>query len=360
MKVELVEITVEQLTKGFEDNQEGGVVGYGGKLDIRPPFQREFVYKDDQRSAVIDTLTKNFPLNVMYWAVKADGSFEIIDGQQRTISIAQYVNSDFSFKDRYFHNLQDDEKKQILDYTLTIYRCTGADSEKLEWFKTINIAGEVLTNQELRNAVYSGSWTSDAKKHFSRSGCVAYSIGSDYVKGTPIRQEYLETALKWISNNHIEDYMGKNQHKSDAKELWGYFRSLITWVSSTFTTKRPFMKGVNWGVLYNEFKDKSLDSNVIEEETKKLIIDDDVTKKSGIYPYILTRNEKHLSIRAFTTAMKQKVFEKQYGKCKFCKVYFDIKVMEGDHIKLWSEGGKTTEENCQMLCKDCHREKSDK
>lgn len=360
MKVELVEITVEQLTKGFEDNQEGGVVGYGGKLDIRPPFQREFVYKDDQRNAVIDTLTKNFPLNVMYWAVKADGSFEIIDGQQRTISIAQYVKSDFSFKDRYFHNLQEDEKKQILDYTLTIYRCTGADSEKLEWFKTINIAGEVLTNQELRNAVYSGSWTSDAKKYFSRSGCVAYSIGSDYVNGTPIRQDYLETALKWISNNNIEDYMGKNQHKSDAKELWEYFQSLITWVSSTFTTKRPFMKGVNWGVLYNEFKDKSLDSNVIEEETKKLVLDDDVTKKGGIYPYILTRNEKYLSIRAFTTAMKQKVFEKQNGKCKFCKKSFDIKEMEGDHIKLWSEGGKTIEENCQMLCKDCHREKSGK
>ena len=161
MNIELKNITVRQLVDSYEDNQEDGVVGYGGKLNIRPPFQREFVYNEKQRAAVIDSITKRFPLNTMYWAVTEDG-FEIIDGQQRTVSICQYVDGVFSYKNRYFHNLQQDEKNSILDYELTVYRCQGTDSEKLDWFRTINIAGEKLTDQELRNAVYAGSWTADA------------------------------------------------------------------------------------------------------------------------------------------------------------------------------------------------------
>ena len=212
MKIELKKITVRELTNGFEDNDENGVVGYDKKLDIRPPYQREFIYKDKQRDAVIDTITKNFPLNVMYWAVREDGNFEVIDGQQRTISACQYVNGDFSVDGLAFHNLTNDKKEQILNYELTIYFCSGADSEKLEWFKIINIAGERLTDQELRNAVYSGSWVSDAKRYFSKNGCAAYGIGSDYLNGSPIRQEYLETAINWISKGKIEDYMSKHQH----------------------------------------------------------------------------------------------------------------------------------------------------
>ena len=179
MKIELHKITVRELTDGFEDNNENGVRAYGGKLDVRPPFQREFVYKEKQRDAVIDTLTQGFPLNVMYWATREDGTFEIIDGQQRTISICQYVNGDFAFNFRYFHNLQPDEQAQILDYELQVYICSGTDSEKLKWFKTINIAGEELTDQELRNAVYAGSWVSDAKRYFSKNGAPASKIGAD-------------------------------------------------------------------------------------------------------------------------------------------------------------------------------------
>lgn len=360
MKIELKEITVKQLTDGYKDNAEDGVVGFGGKLDIRPPYQREFIYKDKQRDAVINTLTKEFPLNVMYWAVRDDGTYEIIDGQQRTISVCQYVKGEFSFEKLYFHNLQDDKQEQILNYKLTVYLCSGTDSERLDWFRTINIAGEKLTDQELRNAVYSGSWVTDAKRYFSKSGCAAYGLGSDYLTGSPIRQEYLETAIKWISDDNIEEYMAKHQHDQNAAALWRYFQDVITWAQTTFVKKRKFMKGVDWGTLYNKYKDAKFDTKKIEEETAKLILDDDVTKKSGIYPYILTGNEKYLSIRAFTDAMKQKVYEKQKGKCIVCKKEFDIEEMEADHITPWHEGGKTNEKNCQLLCKEDNRRKSGK
>jgi hypothetical protein len=361
MKIELKEITVRELTNGYEDNEEAGVVGYDGKLDIRPPYQREFIYKPNQRDAVINTIIKDFPLNVLYWAVKDDGNYEVIDGQQRTISISQYVEGDFSFNNRYFHNLQDDEQKQILDYKLMVYLCSGTDSEKLEWFKIINIAGEKLTEQELRNAVYSGSWVSDVKRYFSKSGCPAYGIGSDYLNGSPIRQDYLQTAIKWISNDNIEKYMAQHQHDKNALALWQYFQSVITWIEGTFIQKRTkFMKGVDWGTLYNEFKDEVFDTKAIEEEIAKLILDDDVSKKSGIYPYVLTRKEKYLSIRAFTESTKQKVYEKQNAICKVCKEHFELNEMEADHITPWHSGGKTDEKNCQMLCKECNRRKSGK
>jgi len=360
MKIELRRITVGELSKGYVDNEDEGVSGYGGRLDIRPPYQREFIYKDKQRDAVIDTVTKDFPLNVMYWAVRDDGGFEIIDGQQRTISVCQYVAGVFSYDSKYFHNLQDDEKRQILDYELMIYLCSGTDSEKLGWFKTINIAGEQLTDQELRNAVYSGPWISDAKKHFSKRGCAAYGIAKDYMSGSPIRQDYLETAIRWISKGDIEEYMAKHQHKQNANILWNYFQGVINWVEATFKTKRNPMKSVDWGPLYDEYKDAQLDTDEIEKETKKLLGDDDVTKQSGIYPYILTRDERHLSIRAFTEAMKLKAYELQEGKCAMCKTRFDFPEMEGDHITPWHEGGKTIWENCQMLCKDCNRKKSGK
>lgn len=360
MRIELKEITVRELTKDYQDNEDQGVVGYGGKLDIRPPYQREFIYKDKQRDAVIATLTKAYPLNVMYWAVREDGYFEVIDGQQRTISLCQYVNGDFAYMFRYFHNLQPDEQEQILDYKLMIYLCSGTDSEKLEWFKTINIAGEKLTEQELRNAVYAGAWVSDAKRYFSKQGCAAYGIGSDYLNGSAIRQDYLETSIKWISSGNIEVYMSNHQHDPNASALWIYFQSVITWVSATFTKKRKGMKGVDWGFLYNKYKDEKYDTKIIEEETARLVLDDDVTNKSGIYPYILTRSEKYLSIRTFSDAIRQKVYEKQKGICVVCSEYFEISAMEADHITPWHEGGKTNIENCQMLCKEDNRRKSGK
>lgn len=358
MKIKLLDLAVRDIVEDYYDDDEGGVTGYDGKLDIRPPFQREFVYDDKKRNAVIDSILKGFPLNVMYWADREDGTFEIIDGQQRTISIAQYVDGDFSFNGQYFHNLPSDKKDLILNYKLMVYVCTGTDSEKLEWFKTINIAGEKLTNQELRNAVYAGTWLSNAKEYFSRTGCVAYQIGNAYVNGSPIRQAYLETVLKWVSKDAIEDYMGTHQHDENALPLWEYFQSVIDWIESTFTTTRPAMKGVDWGLLYNAFKDADLDADEIEQETARLILDDDVTQKKGIYPYILTREEKHLNIRAFSDSMKQKVYEKQSGICVICDDKFTIKEMEADHITPWSDDGKTNENNCQMLCKKCNREKS--
>lgn len=360
MDIKLKKITIRELSKGYVDNKEEGVRGYGGKLDIRPPYQREFIYKEKQRDAVIDTITKRFPLNVMYWSVRDDGNFEIIDGQQRTISVCQYVTGTFSYNAMYFHNLQDDEQKKILDYELMIYLCSGTDSERLKWFETINIAGEQLTPQELRNAVYSGSWVSNAKLYFSKNGCPASKIASDYVSGSTIRQEYLETAIRWISKNDVNEYMAKHQHDQNANILWNYFQSIINWIEATFKKRKQFMKNVDWGPLYDKYKDEQLDTDKIEEETQKLILDDDVTKKSGIYSYILTRDEKHLSIRTFTESMKQKVYELQQGKCKICKKIFDISEMDADHITPWHEGGRTTEGNCQLLCKDDNRRKSGK
>ena len=358
MKIELKEITIRELVEGFEDNNEGGVKGYCGRLNIRPPYQREFVYKDKQRDAVVNTITKDFPLNVMYWAVCEDGTYEVIDGQQRTISICQYVEGDYAFMERYFHNLQVDEKNKILDYKLMIYLCSGTDSEKLEWFKTINIAGEKLTEQELRNAVYAGSWLADAKRYFSKNNCVAYNIGEDFMVGTPIRQDYLETVIGWISNGQIEAYMAKQQHKPNANELWLYFQSVISWVKATFIQYRREMKGVDWGVLYAEFKDEEIDSIKLENDIAILMSDEDVTKKKGIYAYVLTKKEKHLSIRAFSDNQKREAYEKQKGICVVCKNHFEINEMEADHITPWHDGGKTNAVNCQMLCKEDNRRKS--
>jgi hypothetical protein len=360
MKIELQEITVRELIKGYHDNDESGVVGYSGNLNIRPAYQREFIYKDKQRDAVINTIIHDFPLNVMYWAMCKNGKHELIDGQQRTISICQYISGEFSFNCKYFHNLQEDEKQQILDYKLMVYVCSGKDSEKLEWFKTINIAGEKLTNQELRNAVYHGSWVSDAKKYFSKSNCAAYGIGSNYLNGVPIRQDYLETAIKWISGNDIEAYMGKSQNDPNALALWSYFQSVMTWVGAIFINTRKQMKGVEWGVLYNQFKEEKFDHNKIEKEVSELIYDDDVTNKSGVYAYVLTREEKYLSIRSFTDSIKQKVYEKQQGICVLCKKKFKLIQMEADHITPWYKGGKTNEDNCQMLCIEDNRRKSGK
>ncbi len=360
MQIKLKEITVRELTKNYQDNEENGVVGYGGKLDIRPPYQREFIYKDKQRDAVIDTITKNFPLNVMYWAVREDGNFEVIDGQQRTISISQFVNSDFAFQNRYFHNLQKDEQTKILDYKLMVYLCSGADSEKLEWFKTINIAGMELSDQELRNAVYSGSWVSDAKRYFSKNDCPAYNIGSDYLSVILNRQGYLETAIKWISNDSVEQYMAERQHEPNANELWLYFQSVINWVQTVFPKYRKEMKGIKWGFLYNEFKNKKLDSKKLEKEITELMQDEDVDDKKGIYEYVLTRKEKHLNIRAFNDNQKREAYERQKGICVKCREHFEIDEMEADHIKPWHEGGKTIANNCQMLCKDDNRRKSGK
>jgi Protein of unknown function DUF262/HNH endonuclease len=367
VNINLKEITVKELTDGFKDSAEAGVVSYSGKLDIRPPYQREFIYKDKQRDAVIDTVSKSFPLNVMYWAVREDGHFEVIDGQQRTLSICQYVNGDFSMKGLFgsdhslaFHNLQDDQQKKILDYKLMVYFCSGTDSERLAWFRTINIAGEELTDQELRNAVYAGPWTADAKRYFSKTNCPAYGLASNYLRGSTIRQEYLETAIDWHSQGKIEEYMSQHQHDANATPLWHYFQGVIAWVKATFPKYRNPMKGVAWGEMYNQFQGKTLDTDALEKRVATLMLDEDVGKKSGIYSYVLDGDERHLNIRAFSENMKREAYERQKGVCPKCNEHFEFEEMEGDHIKPWHEGGKTIAANCQMLCKGDNRTKSGK
>lgn len=359
MKIVLNEITVREVVEHYVDNAEEGVVGYGGKLNIRPKYQREFVYDEKKRNAVIDTIQKDFPLNVMYWVKNEDDTFEVLDGQQRTISFCQYVKGDFSLENRAFHNLTDVEKEQILNYKVMVYFCEGNDKEKLDWFKIINIAGEKLTEQELRNAVYTGTWLSDAKLKFSKSNCAAFLLSKDYVSGSPIRQEILETAIRWISGGEIEKYMSVHQHSPNANELWIYFRNVIEWVELTFTTYRREMKGIDWGGLYDKFKDEMFNTAKLEQDIQALMIDDDVTNKKGVYQYVLNRNEKHLSIRTFTESQKRAAFEKQKGICKKCGKPFELKGMEADHITPWSKGGKTSPENCYMLCLECNRRKSD-
>lgn len=361
MEIEFRHVTVAQLVKSYADKGEAGVTGYGGQLNIRPAYQREFVYKEKQRDAVIDTLRRGFPLNTMYWAVAGDG-YELMDGQQRTISICQYVNGDFSVEiggnPFGFSNLPKERQQQILDYELSVYVCEGTDQEKLDWFRVINIAGEKLTDQELRNAIYTGPWLAAAKTWFSKTGAPAAAIGNKLLNGTPIRQDYLETALNWLSGGKIEAYMAAHQHDQNANELWTYFQNVINWVNLTFPNYRKEMKGVAWGPLYNRFKDEAFDTTQLEAEVTRLMQDEDVTRKPGIYDYVLSGNERALSIRAFTDNMKREAYERQKGVCPACSKAFGIGEMEADHITPWSKGGKTIAANCQMLCKTDNRIKS--
>lgn len=363
MKIELKEIPIRELTDGYKDSADAGVIGYGGRLNIRPAFQREFIYKEKQRNEVINTVRKDFPLNTMYWAVAGDG-FELMDGQQRTVSICQYVQGDFSVEidgsPRFFDNLTPEKQKQILDYPISVYVCDGTEGEKLDWFKIINIAGEKLTNQELRNAIYTGPWLADAKKWFSRSGGPAYQTGEKYLNGSPIRQDFLENALEWISDGKTEDYMSRHQHDADSQELWQYFQEVIAWVERIFPNYRKMMKGLNWGGFYSKHKNDKLNAAQLEQRSVELIEDDEVDNKKGIYEYLLTGNEKTLNLRVFDTKTKVAAYEKQNGICPVCTQHFDIGAMEADHVVPWSKGGKTIPSNCQMLCMTDNRTKSGK
>ena len=363
MIIEERKVTVGEVCDGYFNDAEEGVVGYDERLDIRPKYQREFVYKDAQRDEVIRTVLKGLPLNVIYWCKTGDDTYEVLDGQQRTISLCEYVDGSFSVDDKYFYNLPADVKKKILDYPLFVYVCDGTDSEKLDWFRIINIAGEQLTDQELRNAVYAGSWTSDAKRYFSKTGCAADALAGDYLKGSSIRQEYLETAILWAAgaeDKTIEGYMSEHQHDPSAVTLWNYFRSVIDWVQAIFPKKRKEMKGLPWGLFYNEHgKRTDLDPKALELEIQRLMGDEDVTKKSGIYEYLLTGEEKRLSIRAFDRRDALAAYEKQNHKCAICGEEFDFEDMHADHKIPWCKGGHTTLDNGQMLCREHNLEKSD-
>jgi len=371
MRIEHKNYTIKEISKDYVDNAEGGVSGFSGKLNIRPAYQREFVYKDKQRAAVIETILKGFPLNVMYWAENEDGTYEVLDGQQRTISFCQYVSGDFSVEvegvPMYFHNLTDVEQERILSYPVDIYVCNGNDKERLDWFRTINIAGEKLTDQELLNINYTGKWLTDAKKKFSKTNCVAYKIGNRFVKGSPIRQEYLETALSWISDGKIADYMAEHQHDEDASELWDYFNNVISWIEGTFNTGKYYRKemcGLNWGKLYDTYKGNEYDCETLEEKIHSLMENEEVTDKKGIYEYVLSNESediaRKLSKRTFSNVDKRTAYEKQEGVCPICGEHHTFEEMEGDHIIPWWRGGKTILENLQMICRKCNGQKGGK
>jgi len=235
----------------------------------------------------------------------------------------------------------------------------GNDKEKLDWFRVINIAGERLYEQELRNATYTGPWLTHAKLLFSRTNCAAYNLAKDYVNGSPIRQDYLEVALRWISKDNIEEYMSVHQFDPNANELFTYFRNVIEWVKQTFTKYRREMKGIDWGSLYDAYHENIYDTAVLETEIAKLMADDDVTNKKGIYCYVLSKNEKYLNIRQFTMSERRTKYEEQQGRCAKCGKYFEFDQMDADHIVPWSKGGKTSLDNCQILCVNCNRVKSD-
>lgn len=365
MKVAPKKVTVREVAQGYINNDEEGAYGYNRMLNIRPAFQREFVYDSKKRDAVIDTIMKGLPLNVMYWSKNDDGTWEVLDGQQRTISFCEYVNNNYSVKDdkgnpRYFENLSDEMKDKVLDYELLVYETTGSEEDKLRWFETINIAGEKLTNQELRNAVYTGPWLTSAKEYFSKTGCPAYNVAGDYLNGIAIRQDYLETAIKWVHDGKVEEYMAEHQHDSNANHLWLNFKKIIDWVEATFPVYRREMKGIDWSKLYNAHKDEKLDSDELESRIKELIEDEDVQSVRGIYTYVLNGDERQLKLRGYSNRDKRRKYEEQEGICPHCKKEFKFREMEGDHIVPWSKGGHTTYDNLQMLCMKCNRTKSDK
>ncbi|WP_251198561.1 GmrSD restriction endonuclease domain-containing protein [Anaerotardibacter muris] len=372
MEITLREVPIREVYEGYinDGETEMGVTGYDDELCIRPRYQRNYVYKDNQRDEVIRTVKNGYPLSIFYWVDLGEDRedqdsprFEVLDGQQRTISICDYIEGDFSVDGHFFESLPSDIRDKILDYKLLVYVCVGDDSEKLKWFETINIAGEPLTAQELRNAIYSGTWVSDAKKHFSKSNGAAVGLASDYMKGEANRQDYMETAIKWhmdvTGDDTIEEYMSARKNYHNAQELWSYFRSAIEWAEATFPKYRSQMKGLPWGLYYNAHHERTdLDPQVLEERISELMADPDVTNKKGIYEYVLTDNEKALSIRAFDDRTKREKYEEQKGICPYCKEHFEFNEMHGDHIIPWSKGGKTVPDNCQMVCIECNLKKS--
>ncbi len=373
MTIKQISVTVGEITQGYVNNEEQGVRGYNGLLDIRPPYQREFIYNDKEQQAVINTVLKGYPLNVMYWVKRSDDAecpYEVMDGQQRTLALCEYVAGKFSFEFKNFFNQPGDIQKRILDYELTVYVCEGEHSEKLEWFKTINIAGKPLNEQEILNAIYAGPFVSDAKRHFSKSNCGAYKLGKDLVNGTPIRQDFLKKALEWMADHEKREgkaqspvgYMAKHQHDPNANNLWTYFQNVLNWAITNFEMKKfkKIMKGLDWALYYDTFHDKTLDTVAMSKQISALMRDSEIEKKIGIIPYVLTGDERLLDLRAFPEDIKMEVWEKQGHICPLCGKEFDFEFMEGDHIKPWREGGRTVIENCQMLCRDCNRKKGAK
>lgn len=363
MKIELHSVPVRDLYAGYINSGYEGVVGYAGKLDIRPKFQREFVYDHAKQQAVITTILSEFPLNVMYWSkrvhpVTGEESFEMLDGQQRTMSVCEYLEGAFSVdvggNPKSFDNLSSADQERVLGYGLMVYHCEGNEDEQLEWFEVINIAGLTLRPQELRNAVYTGPWLTDAKRYFSREGQGAHKLAKDYTTAGEVnRQDLFQKAIEWHGGKGdaaIKKYMNEHRQDPNANALWTYFKSVIDWAKLIFPKQRKELRSVAWNGLYDAYKQEPLDAAVLEERVKALMSDDEVQKKSGIYSYVLTGDERALGLRTFTANQKREAYERQDGICRKCGKHYELEQMDGDHILPWSRGGKTTPDNCQMLC----------
>ena len=364
MQVSPIEVTLADLVEGYLDDGERGVRAYDDRLDVRPPYQREFVYDPPQRNAVICTASRGLPLNVMYWGRRTDGSFEVIDGQQRTISLCQYVNGDFSCpwqledEHQFFHNLPVERQNKLLDYRLNIFLCDGTYGEKIEWFRTINIAGLPMNDQEILNAVFAGPWLTAAKRRFSKVSGPAEQVGSKYVKGVAKRQEFLRKAMEWAKadNERLDEYMGRNQNNADdAQALWEHFETVIRWAKSTFDGQSKALTGVDWNALHKVHGHEDLDLPNIQSRCEKLFADPDVTNAAGVYAYVLDGDERHLNIRAFDKRQRQMAYAKQKGRCAISGTKLPIEEMDADHKVPWSKGGKTIDDNCRMVSKHINR-----
>lgn len=378
MQIKTIKVRLEDLARNYVDNGEDGVFTYNDQNDpqallvCRPAYQREFVYNEKQEQSLIHSITHGFPIGTFYWATipnDPDYKYEILDGQQRTISICRYiVDHSFSLDNKFFNNLTADEQKQILDYEITVNVCSGTESEKLDWFKTINTYGERLTDQEMRNAIYSGSWLTDAKLYFSRSNGPAVQMSDKWINtGKVIRQDLLEKALKYIcyrdDYKDVEQYMAKHQQDKDAQDLWLYYQDILAWEKKLFPkTQSKLLVSQDWGKLYHEYNKNTYNPIDLQNDIDSLVLDDDVTSTSGIVPYVLSErtvaDQKHLNIRGFTRKQMLKKYQEQGGICPICNKHYEFKEMAGDHIVPWSAGGHTEYSNLQMLCKHDNEVKS--
>lgn len=380
------DITIRDICDGFVYNEyEGrGLFGLSGKLTIQPEYQRNYIYAQENReSGVIDSVIKGYPLGLIYFNKVADNKFEVLDGQQRITSIGRYITKKFPIKDQngmeqYFDGLNQHIQNQILDTHLLIYECAGTETEIKEWFKIINIKGIPLNDQELLNAVYSGPFVTLAKEEFSNSQNANIQKWSAYVSGTVNRQDYLKTALEWVSNNNISDYMSAHRNDDNIAELKQYFTTVIDWVSSVFQNIEPEMRGLEWGRLYEKYHRQAYDPKIIESKVKELYADPYVKNRKGIFEYVLGGcvDTKLLDVRVFDEATKRAVYAQQTqhaeashtSNCPLCALGHDANKskiwkpsdMDADHVTAWSNGGATDIKNCQMLCKSHNRAKGNK
>jgi len=380
------DITVKDICEGFVYNElEGkGLFGLSGKLTIQPEYQRNYIYADGKKDvAVIKSILKDYPLGLIYFNKVTDNNLEVLDGQQRITSIGRFVTNKFPIKDensmeQYYSGIAKDKQDKILETALLIFECEGTESEIKEWYRTINIVGIPLNNQELLNAVYSGPFVTLGKEQFSNSQNANIQKWSSYIKGSANRQEFFERALDWVSKGNIDDYMSRHRFDIDINELKTYFNSVIDWVSNVFTNVLSEMRGREWGRFYEEYHKKSYDPKKVSVEVQKLYGDPYVKDRKGIFEYILggSIDTKLLEIRVFDEATKRVVYEAQTTKvenkgksnCPLCAIGHDankskiwkLDEMDADHVTAWSKGGGTSAKNCQMLCKTHNRAKGNR